>query len=110
MLEPGAVPGVVQDLISEQDLTPESQSRGAVAVPWLPHGRVDGHIERWLVRDGDPVSLDDKLALFRSGRVAFFLHAPIEGTVRIKQPENVGVGSGEVVAVVDCAWSMRAAV
>jgi pyruvate dehydrogenase E2 component (dihydrolipoamide acetyltransferase) len=66
----------------------------------IGEGITEGHIQKWLFKDGDAVKADEAVVQIETDKAVVNIPAPISGTIRINIPENSDVKVGEVLAYI----------
>ncbi len=61
-------------------------------------GITEGHIQKWLVKDGDAVKEDQAVVQVETDKAVVNAPAPISGTIKINKKEGTTVYVGETVA------------
>ncbi|MDE1870818.1 MAG: 2-oxo acid dehydrogenase subunit E2 [Candidatus Micrarchaeota archaeon] len=61
-------------------------------------GITEGHIQKWLVNDGDEVSEDESILQVETDKAVVNVPAPIDGTLRIVAKEGAIVHVGDLIA------------
>jgi pyruvate dehydrogenase E2 component (dihydrolipoamide acetyltransferase) len=63
-------------------------------------GITEGHVRKWLVKDGENVKEDQSLVQIETDKAVVNLPAPISGNVKIVSPDNTTLHVGDVIAYV----------
>ncbi|MDE1810475.1 MAG: 2-oxo acid dehydrogenase subunit E2 [Candidatus Micrarchaeota archaeon] len=63
-------------------------------------GITEGHVQKWLVKDGDKVKEDEAIAQVETDKAVVNVPSPIDGTVRIMAPEGSTLHVGDTVAYI----------
>ncbi len=63
-------------------------------------GITEGHVAKWLVKDGDAVKEDQPLVQVETDKAIVNVPAPISGSVRVVAPEGTTLHVGDTVAYV----------
>lgn len=63
-------------------------------------GITEGHIQKWLVKDGESVKEDQSIVQVETDKAVVNVPAPIDGIVRIAAPEGSTVYVGDMVAYI----------
>ena len=63
-------------------------------------GITEGHIRKWLVKDGDMVKEDQPIVQVETDKAVVNVPSPIDGIVRIAAQENTTVHVGDMVAYI----------
>jgi pyruvate dehydrogenase E2 component (dihydrolipoamide acetyltransferase) len=63
-------------------------------------GITEGHIQKWLVKDGDRVKEDQPIVQVETDKAIVNVPSPIDGTVRIAAQEDTTVHLGDMVAYI----------
>ena len=63
-------------------------------------GITEGHIRKWLVKDGDMVKEDQPIAQVETDKAVVNVPSPIDGIVKIAAQENTTVHVGDMVAYI----------
>ncbi|MDE1833480.1 MAG: 2-oxo acid dehydrogenase subunit E2 [Candidatus Micrarchaeota archaeon] len=66
-------------------------------------GITEGHIQKWLVKDGDKVSEDQSIVQVETDKAVVNVPAPIDGIVKIAAAEGSTVHVGDLVATIGTA-------
>ncbi len=66
-------------------------------------GITEGHVRKWMVKDGDAVKEDQTLVQVETDKAVVNLPAPIDGTIKIAAPENTTLKVGDYIAYVGTA-------
>ncbi|MDE1868812.1 MAG: 2-oxo acid dehydrogenase subunit E2 [Candidatus Micrarchaeota archaeon] len=66
-------------------------------------GITEGHIQKWLVKDGDTVKEDQSIVQVETDKAVVNVPAPIDGIVKIAAPEGSTVYVGGMVAYIGTA-------
>ncbi len=66
----------------------------------IGEGITEGHVQKWLVKDGDTVKEDQPIVQIETDKAVVNLPSPINGVVRIGARENTTVKVGDVIAYV----------
>lgn len=61
-------------------------------------GITEGHIQKWLVKDGDAVKEDQSLLMVETDKAVVNVPSPIDGFVKIFANENTTVHVGDLIA------------
>ncbi|MGD0511509.1 MAG: biotin/lipoyl-containing protein, partial [Candidatus Micrarchaeaceae archaeon] len=61
-------------------------------------GITEGHIQKWLVNDGDAVKEDQSLVMVETDKAVVNVPSPIDGFVKVVAKENTTVHVGDLVA------------
>ncbi|MCL5419897.1 MAG: 2-oxo acid dehydrogenase subunit E2 [Candidatus Marsarchaeota archaeon] len=64
----------------------------------IGEGITEGHVQKWLVSDGDAVKEDQPIVQIETDKAVVNLPSPAGGTVRIAAKENTTVNIGDVIA------------
>jgi len=72
-------------------------------------GITEGHIQKWLVNDGDAVKEDEPIFQIETDKAIVNMPAPIDGFVRIVARENTIVHLGDTIAYVGTKDEISAA-
>ncbi|MGC8651700.1 MAG: dihydrolipoamide acetyltransferase family protein [Candidatus Micrarchaeia archaeon] len=70
-------------------------------------GITEGHVVKWLVKDGDHVSEDQPLFQIETDKAVVNIPAPIDGAVKIVAKEGTDVHLGDLVAAVGTPEELR---
>ncbi|MEM3781655.1 MAG: dihydrolipoamide acetyltransferase family protein [Candidatus Micrarchaeaceae archaeon] len=63
-------------------------------------GITEGHLQKWLVKDGDDVKEDQAIAMIETDKAVVSLPSPISGKVKIVAKENTDVHIGDTLALI----------
>ena len=63
-------------------------------------GITEGHLQKWLVKDGDNVKEDQAVAQIETDKAIVNIPAPVSGKIRLVAKENTGVKVGDTLATV----------
>ncbi|MGC8572031.1 MAG: dihydrolipoamide acetyltransferase family protein [Candidatus Micrarchaeia archaeon] len=66
-------------------------------------GITEGHIQKWLVKDGDIVKEDQQIVQIETDKAVVNIPAPISGVIKINIAENSDVHIGDVLAYIGTA-------
>ena len=72
-------------------------------------GITEGHIRKWLVKDGDQVKEDQSVVQVETDKAVVNVPAPISGTIRIAAQENSTVHVGDLVAQIGTPAELQSA-
>ena len=72
-------------------------------------GITEGHIRKWLVRDGDSVREDQAVVQVETDKAVVSVPSPITGTIRIAAQESTTVHVGDLVAQIGEPAELEAA-
>lgn len=72
-------------------------------------GITEGHIQRWLVNDGDQVNEDQPILQVETDKAVVNVPAPIDGFVRIIAKEDTTVNVGDLIAQIGTKEELAAA-
>jgi pyruvate dehydrogenase E2 component (dihydrolipoamide acetyltransferase) len=72
-------------------------------------GITEGHVRKWLVKDGDQVKEDQPVVQVETDKAVVNVPAPIGGTIKESAPENSDVHIGDVIAYIGTASELQAA-
>ncbi|MDE1761598.1 MAG: 2-oxo acid dehydrogenase subunit E2 [Candidatus Micrarchaeota archaeon] len=72
-------------------------------------GITEGHLQKWLVKDGDAVKEDQSLFQIETDKAVVNMPAPISGKVRIFAREDAIVHVGDLIAVVGTDEEIKSA-
>ncbi len=70
-------------------------------------GITEGHVQKWLVEDGDTVKEDTPIVQVETDKAVVQVPAPASGTVRFIAKENSDVHVGDTIAVVGTADELK---
>jgi pyruvate dehydrogenase E2 component (dihydrolipoamide acetyltransferase) len=73
-------------------------------------GITEGHVQKWLVNDGDTVKEDQSIVQIETDKAVVNAPAPISGVVKIVAKENTIVKVGDTVAFVGTAEEIKGAI
>ncbi len=71
-------------------------------------GITEGHVVKWLVKDGDSVKEDQPLFQIETDKAVVNIPAPIDGIVKVFAKEGTDVHLGDLVAAVGTAEELNA--
>ncbi|MEM3180791.1 MAG: dihydrolipoamide acetyltransferase family protein [Candidatus Micrarchaeaceae archaeon] len=63
-------------------------------------GITEGHLQKWLVKDGDEVKEDQPIAMIETDKAVVSVPAPTNGKVKIVAKENTDVHIGDTLALI----------
>ncbi len=63
-------------------------------------GITEGHVQKWLVKDGDTVKEDQSVVQVDTDKAVVSVPSPISGKIRINVPDNSTVHVGDVLAYI----------
>ncbi len=63
-------------------------------------GITEGHVRKWLVKDGDNVKEDQSVVQVETDKAVVNVPSPITGTLKINAPENTTVHVGDTIAYI----------
>ncbi len=63
-------------------------------------GIIEGHVQKWLVHDGDAVKEDQPILQIETDKAVVNLPAPVAGIVKINTNENTDVKVGDILAYI----------
>jgi pyruvate dehydrogenase E2 component (dihydrolipoamide acetyltransferase) len=66
-------------------------------------GITEGHIQKWLVKNGDIVKEDQSIVQIETDKAVVNIPAPISGVIKINAPEKTDVHIGDVLAYIGTA-------
>jgi len=66
-------------------------------------GITEGHIQKWLVNDGDQVKEDQPVVQIETDKAVVNIPAPVSGTIKINANEDSDVKVGDVLAYIGSA-------
>ncbi len=66
----------------------------------IGEGITEGHIQKWLFKDGDTVKADEAVVQIETDKAVVNIPAPISGTIKINVPDNSDVKVGEILAYI----------
>lgn len=72
-------------------------------------GITEGHIRKWLVKDGDSVKEDQSVVQVETDKAVVNVPSPISGTLKINAPENTTVYVGDSIAYIGEPAEIQAA-
>ena len=72
-------------------------------------GITEGHIRKWLVKDGDTVKEDQPIVQVETDKAVVNVPSPIDGIVKIAAQENTTVHVGDMVAYIGEAQELASA-
>ncbi|MGD0510405.1 MAG: dihydrolipoamide acetyltransferase family protein [Candidatus Micrarchaeaceae archaeon] len=72
-------------------------------------GITEGHIQKWLVNDGDTVKEDETILQFETDKAVVNVPSPIDGTVRIVAKEDTIVHVGDLIAQIGTEQELKSA-
>ncbi|HUC38875.1 MAG TPA: dihydrolipoamide acetyltransferase family protein [Candidatus Acidoferrum sp.] len=72
-------------------------------------GITEGHVQKWLVHDGDSVKEDQSIAQIETDKAVVNLPAPISGVVKIVAKEDSIVHVGDTICFVGTAAELKGA-
>jgi pyruvate dehydrogenase E2 component (dihydrolipoamide acetyltransferase) len=72
-------------------------------------GITEGHIRKWLVKDGDNVKEDQSVVQVETDKAVVNVPSPISGMLKINAPENTVVYVGDSIAYIGTPAELQAA-
>ena len=66
----------------------------------IGEGITEGHLLKWLVKDGDTVKEDQPIVQIETDKAVVNLPAPTSGAIRIQAKENTDIKVGDVLAMI----------
>lgn len=73
-------------------------------------GITEGHVRKWLVKDGDQVKEDQTVVQVETDKAVVNVPAPIGGAIKIVAPEGTTLHVGDLVAEIGTAEELKGAV
>ena len=70
-------------------------------------GITEGHVRKWLVRDGDQVKEDQTVVQVETDKAVVNVPSPIGGTIKIAAPEGATLHVGDLVAEIGTAAELK---
>ncbi|HVC58239.1 MAG TPA: dihydrolipoamide acetyltransferase family protein [Candidatus Acidoferrales bacterium] len=72
-------------------------------------GITEGHVQKWLVKDGDTVKEDQAVVQVETDKAVVNVPSPVDGIVKIMAPENSTVHVGDMIAYIGTAAELGSA-
>jgi len=66
----------------------------------IGEGITEGHIQKWLVNDGDDVKEDQAVVQIETDKAIVNIPSPIDGRIKIMAKEDTDVHIGDILAII----------